>query len=888
MKNDLISVMSGILAAVFLFSVSVTALTGERKSSVAGDVDGNGVFDMHDVTLLLQWIAEWDVTINEKYADVNGDGKINLEDASIMLKYHAEWDITMSLPVDSDTDDLEFSVLGINKYDSIGGVTASEGNKIFVVFLEVKNTSDQLMYLNKGYFDYSYKNTACDIKSSAFEGFSELGGFIAAGTRKKTYIAFEKADKWKFLTVRYAPFWVTSNKDKKSFTVARTDCGSRILSGDVDYPIDTADYSDLIRNFTDIYTASAFGSVRDIESAMNLIDTIVSDENGGYVWEGINDAITRIQRIQNICMYLGKDGLAELPDEKIAKIKGTLDLFLETDYQYSNWYNNEITVPRYMTKVILMFSDYMDDESIEKACEIASRGTLYRAGAINSIDLSDSARWIGSNLLESLTASLYYAAYLCDTDYLGSIVDCLSYYIYIAEEDDGGIWADGSFSQHGMAYNSVYGITYCAHMSRILDNLSIVGFYPKLSCLEVLVDYVVDGEYYLVQHGVFGYMTSGAAIGNDNQYKTRSANANLSLLCKTLLSFEDIPRREELQYVYDSYTDYSKTKYGVKYMDISLIAIMKTESVAMYARGANNKHGNTEYMLKYNILCRNLVYGGYTEFLYTGNEYAGIAQYWDWSLLPGTTAFHESDDELYTWVRNKKEELGSSVLWTDGDYSGGIADDKVSVVYVKFENEEGLEGYKSYVMYNGIAVCMGTGITCTNESNQKVINTAIDQCYAVDATYNGEKISGKEITVNDGKAVKNGAFAYYNLSDDYVLNVKSVTTTGNYKRTKPNSKRAPETDDIFTLWITHGTSPVDDSYVYAVVENANGEAPEEAEELGIKIIENNDGVQTVEFSDGTAVAVFHDTAKQCTTSDMRVLSADAENRIVISYAHRDM
>ena len=123
-------------------------------------------------------------------------------------------------------------------------------------------------------------------------------------------------------------------------------------------------------------------------------------------------------------------------------------------------------------------------------------------------------------------------------------------------------------------------------------------------------------------------------------------------------------------------------------MDISLIAIMKTEDVAMYARGANSNHGSTEFMMGYNILCRNLVYGGYTEFLYTGNEYAGIAQHWDWSLVPGTTAFHETDDEISKWCEERKTELGSSVSWTEGNYSDGIADDNVSVVYVKIENEK--------------------------------------------------------------------------------------------------------------------------------------------------------------------------------------------------------
>ena len=60
-----------------------------------GDVDSNGAVDGNDATLLLQYAAGWDVTIQEKAADVNGDYVVDGNDATLLLQYAAGWDVTL-------------------------------------------------------------------------------------------------------------------------------------------------------------------------------------------------------------------------------------------------------------------------------------------------------------------------------------------------------------------------------------------------------------------------------------------------------------------------------------------------------------------------------------------------------------------------------------------------------------------------------------------------------------------------------------------------------------------------------------------------------------------------------------------------------------------------
>ena len=62
---------------------------------VPGDVDGNGTVNGRDSLMLLQYVAGWEVTINESNADVDQNGTVNGRDSLIMLQYIAGWDVTL-------------------------------------------------------------------------------------------------------------------------------------------------------------------------------------------------------------------------------------------------------------------------------------------------------------------------------------------------------------------------------------------------------------------------------------------------------------------------------------------------------------------------------------------------------------------------------------------------------------------------------------------------------------------------------------------------------------------------------------------------------------------------------------------------------------------------
>ena len=72
-----------------MFKVTFTAA---RKT---GDISGDGVIDIKDVTLLKQHLAKWKVKLNLANADVNDDKSVDIKDLTILKQYIAKWKVQL-------------------------------------------------------------------------------------------------------------------------------------------------------------------------------------------------------------------------------------------------------------------------------------------------------------------------------------------------------------------------------------------------------------------------------------------------------------------------------------------------------------------------------------------------------------------------------------------------------------------------------------------------------------------------------------------------------------------------------------------------------------------------------------------------------------------------
>ena len=66
-----------------------------RADRLPGDVNNDGAVDIKDVTILKQYLAKWNVTINKSNADVTGDGDVTVKDLTLLKQHLAKWNVTL-------------------------------------------------------------------------------------------------------------------------------------------------------------------------------------------------------------------------------------------------------------------------------------------------------------------------------------------------------------------------------------------------------------------------------------------------------------------------------------------------------------------------------------------------------------------------------------------------------------------------------------------------------------------------------------------------------------------------------------------------------------------------------------------------------------------------
>ena len=60
---------------------------------IPGDISGDGSVNNKDLSLLFQYLSDWDVKVNEAALDVSGDGKVNNKDLSLLFQYLSDWEV---------------------------------------------------------------------------------------------------------------------------------------------------------------------------------------------------------------------------------------------------------------------------------------------------------------------------------------------------------------------------------------------------------------------------------------------------------------------------------------------------------------------------------------------------------------------------------------------------------------------------------------------------------------------------------------------------------------------------------------------------------------------------------------------------------------------------
>lgn len=76
-------------------SITFTVAGGTTGDRLPGDANDDGDVTTRDALVIMQWIAGFDVTINEANADCNGDGEVTTRDALMIMQWIAGFDVEL-------------------------------------------------------------------------------------------------------------------------------------------------------------------------------------------------------------------------------------------------------------------------------------------------------------------------------------------------------------------------------------------------------------------------------------------------------------------------------------------------------------------------------------------------------------------------------------------------------------------------------------------------------------------------------------------------------------------------------------------------------------------------------------------------------------------------
>lgn len=633
-----------------------------------------------------------------------------------------------------------------------------------------------------------------------------------------------------------------------------------------------------IRAISARYTAGLWGEPDRAKAELLAEDLLEAPEGLYYKDIKYNDrqrksnwqTLEHLERLYAMICGYGETLIAG--DENIrGTVLRTLDYWLAMDFISADERANKIDVPRYLTDIGMMLKPYLSVNRVGRMKTVIKRGSL-SIGAFNGLN-----KWKGAFLAEAALNSMRYS-FFAEKPYLfKKSLARLNGTLVITEGSAEGIKPDNTFYQNGaQAATSGYGAVYFCDVAAVAVLVEGTSFRLGEEKLALLTDFALYGLRYAYRGMLSNHLFNGVFYSRSGG---NSAGAVKSAIGQ-LLTLERMPKKEQLHAFYLSFDDVSLSPDETKYLSYARTLVDSAPDYYMAVKGAYAGFISSERINDENILGRNLSYGGMTLYQATGNEYENMSAYWDFSMIPGTTAFYETDDALKKYTGG----AGSYSYGSSTTHSGGYADGVAGVLYVDIVNEEGLYCRQAYFIYDGMTVSLGTSLKCTDTKRFRTVYTTIDQTYAVHTKYKDTemKVSSKiedELpsqivkAVRDNAAVYNGAFAYYNLCDAELTAV-AVAVTGSLSRNSPN-ELGGSTENIFKLYYDFGTRPENVSFAYAVRANLQGDAPATGEGLPIVNIVNNDTVQAVEYADGTAIVVFHAAGSYVTRSG-QTLSAQEE------------
>ena len=386
------------------------------------------------------------------------------------------------------------------------------------------------------------------------------------------------------------------------------------------------------------------------------------------------------ERALELCKLYASDTTPLYHDKQIEKqIHQILGFWFKNMPECSNWWQNEIGIPRTLGQAFLIFEDQLNEEERNGALSVMNKAHFGMTGQ-NKV-------WLASNMMIKglLTDDELLVKQARDT-----IVS------EITTEGVDGIQPDWSYHLHGPQQQfGNYGLAFLSSMSFFYKLFENTSYQLTDHQRSILVNLVENGYKWVIWHRHMDI----SSLGRQLFMHASTHKGYMTAFCAQDLGISGFPLG-------------SNPLVGHKHFPYSDYTIHRTPtwmaSVKMHScRTIGSEHVNED-----NI--RGFYLGdGATYFYMDKDDYMDALPCWDWRKVPGTTAY-ESDIPVDQKYRNERN--SSSMV-------GGVSEGMYGVSAMDYSRDH-LRAKKAWFFTPDAVVCLGAGL---HSDSILHVTTAIDQ-----------------------------------------------------------------------------------------------------------------------------------------------------------------
>lgn len=589
------------------------------------------------------------------------------------------------------------------------------------------------------------------------------------------------------------------------------------------------------------------------------------DETG--FWKDINYADTKrsgwepklhADRLLVITKFYVTSDSPYYQDEKLGSyIHKALDYWFEKKFVCSNWWYNEIGVPKTMGEVFMLLENNLSDDEKQSAIELMINSQIGMTGQ-NRVWLT------GNVLVRAMLENNYELIKECRDVIMAEVVN----------NKEEGIKADWSFHQHGpMLQFGNYGLSYIMSMAfyaNLFDGTTISFTDDKL---DILADYLGQGFRWTLWKG---YMDVNALARQLFKNSQRDKAMGLGFAAADMSECDHVKCKVTAESIInDNFInkDNPTTFIGHKHFHLSDYTVHRSSDWMASLKMSSKRVIGTELVNEDNL--KGYYLGDGALYVYIdGDEYLNIMPFWNWRKIPGITGWDLADNEMPK-MKDTKNNRSS--------FAGGISLGNTGASVMQLDRDS-LMANKAWIMEDDFILCLGSGITSKEKNN---VMTSIDQRFKKDnvLVYNGNSWTA----VPDGIITLKPSRLYHDKMG-YICCNTIKTIIGNSKGSWSDpmglySYKEEETS-MLTIQIDHGVSPKDASYAYFILPNKSIQEVENFDTERINIIENSKKAQIINIGKhkayviaytGLKTKVLGDIDFYCRNPGIYVISKNKEN-----------